>query len=357
MINFTVGPVQTEESIRAVLAENIPYFRTAEFSSVMKENEKLLLKYLSAPDNSRAVFLTGSGTCAMETCVMNLLGSRDKALVVNGGSFGKRFAELLALHRIEYSEIKLGFGKKLAASHLEPFKNKGYTAFLVNLHETSTGVLYDLPLISRFCRENGLFLIIDAISSFIADELDMGESGAGAVIIGSQKALALAPGLSAVALSPEGVERAENSSAEIMYMNLKTALKDGERGQTPFTPAVGVLLQLNKRLNSIETAGGIKTERAKIAFLASDFRRKIAGLPFTVPSENLSSAVTPLKPDNASAYDIFEILKNEYGIWVCPNGGELRDLLFRVGHLGDLTVKDNDILIEALYDLKRRKLI
>ncbi len=357
MINFTVGPVQTEENVRAVLAENIPYFRTPEFSAIMKENEQIILQFLSAPQGSRAVFLTGSGTSGMEACVMNLLSKKDKALVVNGGSFGKRFVELLCLHEIDHAEIKLNVGESLKKEHLRCFENKGYTAFLVNLHETSTGVLYDLPLIAEFCKRNGLFLIIDAISSFIADELDMSMCGAGAVITGAQKALGLAPGLAIVALSPEGVERAQNSTAKIMYLSLKLALKDGERGQTPFTPAVGVLLELNVRLKNILSRGGVSAEREKIRELAEHFRTGIKALPLEVKSESLSNAVTPVRPKNVSAYKIFEILKDEYKIWICPNGGELKDALFRVGHIGDLKISDNEVLLSALRDMNERGLL
>lgn len=71
----------------------------------------------------------------------------------------------------------------------------------------------------------------------------------------------------------------------------------------------------------------------------------------------MSNAVTALHPINKSAYDIFEILKDEYGIWVCPNGGELSNTVLRVGHIGDLSIEDNTILIEALYDLKSRGLL
>lgn len=64
----------------------------------------------------------------------------------------------------------------------------------------------------------------------------------------------------------------------------------------------------------------------------------------------MSNAVTPLHPTTASAYDIFTTLKDEYEIWVCPNGGELRDTLFRVGHIGALTERDNDRLISVLHE-------
>ena len=151
MLNFTVGPVQTSEKVCAIGAEQVPYFRTPEFSEMMKENEVLMLKYSKAPEGSRVVFLTGSGTAGMEAMVMNLLTPQDNVLVVNGGSFGHRFVEMLELHGIPHTEIALEYGKSLTASHLEPYKGKNYSAFLVNMHETSTGVHYDMDLIADFC--------------------------------------------------------------------------------------------------------------------------------------------------------------------------------------------------------------
>ena len=142
-----------------------------------------------------------------------------------------------------------------------------------------------------------------------------------------------------------------------MYFDLKSALKNGERGQTPFTPAVGILRQINARLKAIDTAGGVETETRKIAELAQDFREKIKGLPFEIVSESMSNAVTPLHPLNVSAYDVFMKLKEEYGIWVCPNGGKLKDSVFRVGHIGALTNDDNTTLVNAFKDLQIRGLL
>ena len=177
MINFTVGPVQSSEAVRAIGAQQVPYFRTSEFSEVMFENERLVKKFAKASEDSKVVFITGSGSASMETAIMNTLSPSDKALVVNGGSFGHRFVELLELHHVPYAEIKLEHGKALNPEHLAPYEGKGYTAFLVNKHETSTGVHYNMISISDFCRRNGLFLIADCISSFLADSFDMKELG------------------------------------------------------------------------------------------------------------------------------------------------------------------------------------
>ena len=357
MINFTVGPVQSSEAVRAIGAENVPYFRTPEFSEIMLENEQLMNRFANAPEGSRTVFLTGSGTASMEAVVMNVFGSDDKVLVVNGGSFGARFVEICQIHEIPYEEIKLEIGKTLTQAQLEQYDNKGFTGFLVNIHETSTGVHYDPAMIGEFCKRNGIFLVIDAISSFLADEFDMTAIGNAVMITGSQKALACPPGISVIVMTPEAVERVESNHVRSLYVDLKGALKNGERGQTPFTPAVGTLLQIHARLKEIEADGGADAERAKIAALAADFRERIKDLPLDICSDSLSNAVTPLRTRNCSAYDIFMILKDEYQIWICPNGGSMKDIIFRVGHIGCLTKDDNAKLSDALHDLVKRDIL
>lgn len=359
MINFTVGPVQSSDVVRAIGAEQVPYFRTAEFSELMLENERLIKKFAHTTEDSRVVFMTCSGSGGMETAIMNCLSKDDKALVINGGSFGERFVELLTLHEIPFTEIKMEKGKVLKPEHLAPYDGKEYTAFLFQKHETSTGVHYDAKLISDFCKRNGCFMIVDTISTFLADPFDMKELDAGVMITGSQKALACPPGISVMALAPSALKRIENNKCCCQYLDLKLALKNQERGQTPWTPAVGVLRQINVRLKEIDAAGGDKAEIERTARLANYFRNKLKeyNLPFEIISESLSNAVTPLHPTTQSAFEIFLKIKDEYGMWICPNGGDMRDSVFRVGHIGYLFKEDYDKLIDAFIDMQKKKFI
>ena len=359
MLNFTVGPVMSSESVRAIGAENVPYFRTAEFSAIMLENEALMKKFANSGEDSRVIFLTGSGTASLEAMIINLFDERDKVLVVDGGSFGHRLVELLELYKIEHTIIVPPQGKSIGKEELAPYEGQGYTGFLVNLHETSVGILYDIDLISDFCQRNHIFLLVDAISAFLTDPIDMQRSKIGVMCTGSQKALACPPGVSIVILSKEALDRLEQYPVRCMYLDFRDALKNGERGQTPFTPAVGTLLQIHQRLLEIEAAGGVAEENRRSKELAEYFRGRLKeeNLPFEIASEDMANAMTPLHPTTASANDIFLILKDEYGIWVCPNGGALKDKLFRVGHMGALGRAEYDALIDAFKDLQRRGII
>lgn len=360
MLNFAVGPVPEPEEVLALGSQPTPYFRTSEFSAAMRENERSLCALANAPFGSRAAFLTCSGTGAMEAAVMGTLDpARDRALVVDGGSFGHRFAQLLALHGVPHDVVRLTYGEPLLESDLAPFEGGGHTAFLVNLGETSQGVLYDAALVGDFCRRNALFLVVDGISSFLADPFDMAAMGAGVLVTDSQKALACPPGVAPMVLAPDALERVARVHQRCMYLDLQDVLRNGERGQTPFTPAVGTILQLGARLRQIERDGGARTEVERCARVARDFRRRVrdAGLPLDMRLASPSNAVTYLATRGFSARRVFEVLEEEYGIWVCPNGGAEAEASFRVGHIGTHPLSDNALLVAALCDLRRRGLM
>lgn len=361
MINFTVGPVQMDEQTRKIGYEQIPYFRTPEFSSLMKENEKLLCSFFDAPESSRVIFMTGSGTASMEGGIMNFFSKKDKVLVVNGGSFGQRLVELCQIHDIPYTEIKLEYGEPLTKEDLDKYENKNYTGMLLQLCETSTGFLYDMKLAGDFCKRNNCFLFVDAVSGFLADELSMKEMHINAAITGSQKALSLPPSMSFTVIDEEAQKRCLSKKVKSLYFNYADYLKNGERGQTPFTPAVATLIMLNEKLKRIEADGGIKAMNNLAKDRANYFRNNIKDLPlklFTEPSSssNCVTALTPLNK-NVNANKIFEIIKDEYNIWVCPNGGELAEKVFRVGHLGTISYQEIDQLIAVFKDLVKRGLL
>ena len=354
MLNFTVGPVMSSEEVKAIGGEEVPYFRTPEFSKLMLENEKYMLKFAKAPEGSRAVFMTNSSTGSMEAVVMNCFNENDKVLVIDGGSFGHRFVQLCEIHEIPHVVLSLEHGQKLTKEKLYEYDGQGFTGLLVNIDETSTGVLYDSEMIGEFCKKNNMFYVCDCVSSFLADPFNMASCGADVMITGSQKALACPPGVSVIVLAPRAVERVTTRKVKSMYFNLEDMLKNMERGQTPFTPAVGILRQINARLKAIDAFGGADKEVERVASLAADFREKIKELPFEFVSEAPANGVTPVHPINADARKIFEVLKDEYGIWICPNGGDMEHTIFRVGHIGNLTPEDNTTLVNALKDMQKR---
>ncbi|MBR3600064.1 MAG: alanine--glyoxylate aminotransferase family protein [Lachnospiraceae bacterium] len=348
---FTVGPVDMYEETLRIGGEPIPYFRTNEFSDIMFDVERKFLDLLDAPKGSKLITLTASGTGAMEASVLNLLCNDDKVLVIDGGSFGKRFSQICQLHNIPYTPLVLEFGETLTDDKLRKYDNQGYTALLVNIHETSIGQLYDYKMLGEFCKRNNMLYIVDAISSFLADELSMKAAGIDAVITASQKALALPPGLSFVALSPKALnERVSKLPVKCMYFDFKDYLINMERGQTPFTPAVGIVMQLKQRLDDIYSRG-IDSEISHHRELAEAFRAMCDKHGISVVDFPKSNALTTIQFPKSNALEIFAVMKDKYGKMLTPSGGEIGKRVLRVGHLGNNTIEDYEELIKELMEV------
>ena len=348
---FTVGPVEMNQEILEQGGKPLPYFRTAEFSRIMFEIQDRFLELADSEEGSKLITLTASGTGAMEAVVVNTLTKADRCLIIDGGGFGHRFTEICALHSIPFESIKLSFGETLTEKHLAPYEGRGITALLVNIDETSTAQLYDCRMLGEFCRRNGCLYIVDAISSFLADEFSMKEAGVDAAITASQKALALPPGLSFVILSPKVIrERIGQVPKRSFYFDFETYLLNMERGQPPFTPAVGIILQLQLRLREICEKGiGIEIQKHKER--AEIFRQLCLEAGLKLPSYPMSNAVTALVFPDGGAENLFRKMKDIYGKMLTPCGGELKDTVLRVGHLGSLTAEDYKELIAEIKEV------
>lgn len=344
---FTPGPVKMSEEILKVGAMQTPYFRNSEFSKVTYACEKGLLEMVNAPEGSKVIFLTASGTAGMESVVMNLLDKDDHALVVHGGGFGGRFVDICATHKVPHCDFKVSDTNLSDIETLAP--DEEYSALIVNAHETSVGHLYDLDAMGRYAKKNHMFYIVDAISMLVTDPLDMQKSNIDVVIASSQKGLALPPGLTMVILAPTAIAKVQDISS--LYFNFKDYLSNGERGQTPYTPAVTIMLQLEERLSQIKREGGLVQSIANTKEIAEYFRDSINSLPLKAYTPYMPNAMTTLTPtDGKSALDIVNALEDGYKVMVCPNGGEERDVIFRVSHMGEMTKEYTDVLIDALFD-------
>lgn len=342
---YTPGPVKMHAATLALGSAQTPYFRNAAFSHLLLDCERWLLQLAHAPAGSRVVFLTAAGTAALEAVVTNLLAPGQQVAVVNGGTFGQRFVDICQLHQRPTSELKvdrdpLSDGAVLAQA-------TGASALLVNAHETSVGHRYDLRATGTWCRQQDALHIVDAISLFVTDPIDMSADAIDALVVSSHKGLALPPGLAMVLLSPRALARVRPSGS--YYLDFGTHLRDGERGQTPFTPAVSIVLQLHQRLQQL-LANGIENEWQRAEMVAFHFRQGIAGLPLKPYATHMPNAMTALEMLNGfSAAQVVETLEREYGCVVAPNGGALRDKVFRVSHMGAANIEDMDRLIGALH--------
>ena len=301
---FTVGPTQMRQEILDVRHQQVPYFRTTEFSEVMLDSDKLLKKFMNAPESYKSIYLTASGTGALEATIMNCMNETDHVLVINGGTFGQRFVDLCELHEISHTVIKLEDGEALTAKHFDAVEEQAFTFVIANIDETSTAQLYDINLLSNFAKKKEAYLVIDAISSFLIDHYDMAGNNIDVTILSSQKGLCIAPGISPIVISDRLYEeRVKNNHIKNLYFDFNQYIKNFTRGQTPFTPAVGVCLEMNKALHLIEEEG-FENYLSRIDSVAKDFRNRIKELPVSLPAFTISNAVTPIRFEQPIAKDV-----------------------------------------------------
>ena len=362
MTMFTIGPVEMYPSTKSVRLNDFVHFRTAEFSELVKDSLIRLSKLLGNNEPNSLIYFAASGTAVMEATVENCVNDTDKVLVINGGAFGHRFCELLDFHGKSFNSIDLNWNETLTSEHLIPYEKAGYTMLFVNLHETHTGQLYDIKMLSDFCKRNNMMLVVDAISTFLADEYDMGAFGVDVTLISSQKGLCLSPGMSFVSLSKRMIDKIQsNENIASKYFDFKDYLKNIVRGQTPYTPPVLVMYELKDMLDLIDKEGGLYARISNVQEKAVYFRNKALELGFKMPDYPISNALTPIICENVSAYDIFTILKDKHNIYVNPCGGDLANVLLRVSHIGNTSIDDIDMLFEKLLlsinELKNKELV
>ena len=347
---FTPGPVTMSARTLAIGASQLPYNRTEQFSQITFEIIKDL-KYIFGTQGDVVIF-AASGTGAMEAVIFNFLDQSDKVLIVNGGTFGQRWVDLCIQHKIPFEQILLDPGQPILLEDLDRrLSSQEYSTLLINAHETSTGMIYNTKAIGELTRKYGVFFVVDAISTICADIFMMDEWHVDVSLLSSQKALALPPGLSFLALNKKAKLRLETKTCQSYYFDIKVYLANQGRGQMPFTPVIGHFMMLHQRLREIRLQG-IDFFVSRHSKLAEYFRKGLKDLPFSFVPNSPSNALTAIScPKDIDAFDLVTRLADDFNCFVAPNGGDLKHRMFRVSHLGEQNETDIDFLINALEDI------
>ena len=329
-------------------SEPFIYMRTDKFSEINIDSEKILLNLIHNV-GGRTIIYTGSGTGAMSAVVENYVATKKKAFVVDGGTFGHRWLELCLYYGINVICHKVPFAKDLDYELLEEIVAKEKPdVFLCQHHETSSGQLFDLKKISGICKRCQVSLVVDVISSFLAEEINMDSLGIDICVTSSQKGLNIPPGLSVVFLS--------NSLSSYpfakkgYYWDFNDNLDNFRRGQSPYSPATILFLQLNARLNQLKEQGGENYNIKEIRHRASIFRNLCAQYGWHIPAENPSSAITGFQTKDTEKRVIFKELMEKYETFILPSRVPG---FYRVSHMGLQTDEDLQLLAEHIHNIER----
>ena len=342
-----VFPGDIDPAIMEIGAKPFLYMRTDAFSAINKESEQILLDLIHCT-GGRTIIYTGSGTGAMSAVVENYVTTKRKAIVIDGGSFGHRWFQLCEYYGVPVIDFTVPFACDIDYDALEKtVAEQRPDVFLCQHHETSTGQLYDLEKISALCKKYGMSLIVDVISSFLAEPLSMDRYDIDICITSTQKGLNIPPGLSILFFSKKLDGYAWNHKG--YYWDFDDNFSNFRRGQTPFSPATILFLQLNARLRQLKAEGGEDKNIAEVKHRALKFREYCKKYGWDVPAEVPSFAITGFQTNDTAERKIFKGLIEKYDTYIMPGG---KPGFYRVSHMGLQTDKELEELADRIHEFE-----
>ena len=330
---LTPGPTMVPERVLEALARPTLYHRSPEFKRVFLETRELL-KEVVFQTEGEVLILTSSGTGAMEAAVANLFEPGDSAVVVVGGKFGQRWAELCETYGVNPVTVEVEWGKSVDPERVERAvkENPSVKGVLVQICETSTGTVYPVKEIGeRLKNYPDVLLIADGITAYGVYSIPTDEWGIDVAITGSQKALMTPPGLAVISLNEKARGRVKPRS---YYFDLSKELKQQPKGQTAYTTATNLVVALNEAVKMIAEEG-IEEVARRHALLAEATRRGVKALGLQLLSEAPANGVTAvLSPEGVDGQQVVKLAREKFGVTIAGGQEHLKGKIFRLSHMG-----------------------
>ena len=343
---LTPGPTQVPESARLAMARQVTHHRTGEFRALLAEVIEGL-KYVFQTENDVLV-LTSSGTGAMEAAVVNLVPRGGKVIVLESGVFSRRWADICGRFGIEVVHHTVPWGQPVEAQNVAKILSEHPDAVAVfgTLMESSTGVGHDVRAIGEVVAKTNALWVVDGISGAGAVRCLTDQWKIDVLVVGSQKALMIPPGLAFVAVSEAAWRQMEKVDPQAFYFDLKLhrakirGSKPGEGPTTPWTPAHTLVTGLAESLKIIR-AEGIQAVWARATLLS---RATIAGVQAmgleifpTRPAEGMTTVRFPEGLDGSA---FLKQIEQRFGVKLAGGQLSLQGKIFRVAHFGMLDELD-----------------
>lgn len=335
---FCPGPTPVPSEALAASMETAVYHRTGAFYKDLLQCREMLGKLFNSPN--LPLILTSSGTGALEAAMSNLTSPDDEAVVLVGGKFGQRWAELAKAFQLKSHVIEIPWGETVTDEVLENLKttleeNPRVKAVFFHANETSTGVHYPVEKISATIKNHSQALsIVDAVSSVGAHPMEMKKWDIDCVVSGAQKGFGVPPGLSFIALSDKAWSSLSGRSR--YYFDLQKERMSQETGATAWTPATTLVAALKQTLLKIDELGGPAAFTEHHALAASAVRKAALAVNLSLfPEADFSNAVTAMKvPEGLDGKKLVAILREKYHAIFAGGQAHLTGKIIRFGHLG-----------------------
>jgi aspartate aminotransferase-like enzyme len=354
---FLPGPTEVRDEIMAAMIQPMIPHRGPEFERLF---ERLQLALRPVFMTQRPIYISSSSaTGMMEAAIRSAPPGRILCLV--NGAFSERFAHIASMCAREVDRYEVAWGQVHAIRQLEErLAMRKYAAITVVHSETSTGALNDVRSISDCAHRQGAVCLIDSVSGLGGVELRFDDWKLDYVLTGSQKALALPPGLSFAVASTAFVDQANGTHDRGVYFDIVELDAYARRNQTPSTPALTLFYALEAQLKSINTEGmearwarhrAMATRTQEwITQISDETGRKLSNI---APLGSQSPTVSAIRLPADLPAETFTAAVGKRGIVVGNGYGKLRNVTFRIGHMGDHTVETIDRCLAACSSVLR----
>jgi aspartate aminotransferase-like enzyme len=337
------GPTALPPSVREAGGRQMINHRGPEFAAMLERVLSGMKPYFGTA--SSPVILSCAGTGGLEAAVVNVLSPGDKVLAVSIGSFGDRIAKVARVYGADVTKLDVEWGEAAdpAAIRVALEAEPATKAVLLTHNETSTGVMNPIPVLAAAIREvaPGALIVVDSVSGLGAVPFEMDAWGIDVVITGSQKAWMSAPGLAMIAASERAWAAMETATMPRFYLDLRAHRDSHASGQTPWTPALAVLYQVDEglRLMAAETQAGVFARHEACAAAA---RAGLVALGFDLFADQrfASKTVTAAHVPDGLDWKAFNADIKRQGVVLAGGQGKLSGKIFRLGHLGSVTVDE-----------------
>lgn len=349
---LTPGPTPLPPYVCEALSRPIIHHRTPQFQAILKETQENL-KYVFRTKNDVFIFAC-SGTGVMEAAVVNSVEAGDRVIVIEGGKFGERWTELNKIVGTDVELVKVQWANAVDPQIIKDIleKDKNIKAVFATQCETSTGVANDIEALGKIIKDTDAILIVDAISSLAAIDLQTDNWCVDMAVCGSQKGLMLPPGLGFITVSPKAWKLIERCKTPRYYFDLGLAKKALDKTDTAFTPAISLIIALNDVLKDMRRQGlDVIFARNKKLAKATRLAMQALGLELFAPQAS-SDAVTAVKvPDGIDGEKLVKTMRDEYGVTIAGGQSQLKGKIFRIAHMGFITEADLKVGIKTLEEV------
>ena len=343
---FNPGPVVTSAGVKAALVHYDVCHRDEDYSGVVRRLQQKLRPVFGASDEHEMLLLTGSGTAAMEMAVASVVPVGKKILTVENGAFGERLGEIARLHGMPHVPLVCPWGSLPDPASLETMLATDPDIAVVAMihHETSIGIANPVGAMGRICRARGVTLVVDAVSSLGAEDLDVVRDNIDVCFSSANKCLHSVSGVSFVCVAPTVWPRIADIPPRVYYLDLKRYRRYlTELAQTPFTPAVSSFFALEKALDELFEQGGVQARRETYRRRNLLIRRVLNDLgfqSFTNTGRESHTIITARVPSFVDIDTLYGRLKDRgFIIYRCKGAlGAQHVQIANMGELPDATI-------------------